>query len=98
MAQVFGNFFSATNKKNADLEPFGGKYTPMEKYESKKKRQAMLEKMMSSNDKSSKPKGPSSAQLAAAKLKAKKEKGQARRKKYEAAQTMAKKMKLIFVD
>jgi hypothetical protein len=38
------------------------------------------------------------AARAAAKLKAKKAKGQARRKKYEAAETMAKKMKLIFVD
>lgn len=47
-------------------------------------------------------KGPTVAQQvaarAAAKLKAKKAKGQARRKKYEAAETMAKKMKLIFVD
>ena len=46
--------------------------------------------------------GPTVAQQvaarAAAKLKAKKAKGQARRKKYEAAETMAKKMKLIFVD
>lgn len=46
--------------------------------------------------------GPTVAQQvaarAAAKLKAKKAKGQSRRKKYEAAETMAKKMKLIFVD
>ena len=46
--------------------------------------------------------GPTVAQQvaarAAAKLKAKKAKGQDRRKKYEAAETMAKKMKLIFVD
>ena len=46
--------------------------------------------------------GPTVAQQVAAraaeKLKAKKAKGQSRRKKYEAAETMAKKMKLIFVD
>jgi len=46
--------------------------------------------------------GPTVAQQvaarAAAKLKAKKAKGQSRRKKYEAAETMSKKMKLIFVD
>jgi hypothetical protein len=54
----------------------------------------------------SKPAGPTSDQLIAQKVAAeraskraaRKKIGKARRKKYEAAQTMAKKMKLIFVD
>ena len=54
------------------------------------------------SNKSSTPKGPTAAQKVASARAAEKEakikKGKARRKKYEAAQTMAKKMKLIFVD
>ncbi len=97
-AQALGKIFSDINKKNADLEPFGGKYTPMEKYKSKKNQMAMLDKMMSNSDKDkpSKPKGPTAAQKAAAKLAARKSKGQARRKKYESAMTQSKKMKLLF--
>jgi hypothetical protein len=53
---------------------------------------------LNKSDKSSTPKGPTAAQKAAAEREAKIKKGKARRKKYEAAQTMAKKMKLIFVD
>ena len=53
---------------------------------------------LNKSDKSSTPKGPTAAQKAAAEKEAKIKKGKARRKKYEAAQTMAKKMKLIFVD
>ena len=57
---------------------------------------------LNKSDKSSTPKGPTAAQKVASDRAAEKEakikKGKARRKKYEAAQTMAKKMKLIFVD
>lgn len=103
-AKILGNIISDINKKNADLDPFGGKYTPMEKYKMKKSGLAMLDKHISDKDKDgpSQPKGPTDAQKAAseaaAKAAARKLKGQARRKKYEAAQTMAKKMKLIFLD
>ena len=93
-AQDLGKIFSDINKKNADLDPFGGEYTPMEKY-SQKKQLEMLDKMMSNSDKD-KPKGPTAAQKAAAKLAARKSKGQARRKKYESAMTQRKKMKLLF--
>lgn len=48
------------------------------------------------SSKSSKPKGPTAEQKAAAKLAARKSKGQARRKKYESAMTQRKKMKLLF--
>lgn len=51
---------------------------------------------LNKSDKSSTPKGPTAAQKAAAKLAARKEKGQARRKKYESAMTQSKKMKLLF--
>jgi len=64
---------------------------------------AMLD--LNKSDKSSTPKGPAGptpeqqvASDRAAEKEAKIKKGKARRKKYEAAQTMAKKMKLIFVD
>ena len=93
-AQDLGKIFSDINKKNADLDPFGGEYTPMKKY-SQKKQLEMLDKMMSNSDKD-KPKGPTAAQKAAAKLAARKSKGQARRKKYESAMTQRKKMKLLF--
>lgn len=57
---------------------------------------------LNKSNKSSTPKGPTAAQKVASDRAAEKEakikKGKARRKKYEAAQTMAKKMKLIFVD
>jgi hypothetical protein len=57
---------------------------------------SMVDKMMSNSDKPSKPKGPTAAQKAAAKLADRKSKGQARRKKYESAMTQSKKMKLLF--
>jgi len=77
-----------------------------------KRAASMLKDMQAQNEHSNKmsarsrggggSKGPTVADQvaarAAAKLKAKKAKGQARRKKYEAAGSMAKKMKLIFVD
>ena len=61
---------------------------------------AMLD--LNKSDKSSKPKGPTAAEQVAAakaaKLAARKSKGQARRKKYELAMTQRKKMKLLFND
>lgn len=61
----------------------------------------MLKNMMANSNKSD-PSGPTPEQQVASARAAEKEakikKGKARRKKYEAAQTMAKKMKLIFVD
>tara|TARA_R110000782_G_scaffold161734_1_gene253697 strand:+ start:291 stop:611 length:321 start_codon:yes stop_codon:yes gene_type:complete len=57
---------------------------------------AMLD--LNKSDKSSKPKGPTAAQKSAAKMAARKEKGRVRRKKYEAAMTQRKKMKLLFND
>ena len=53
---------------------------------------------LNKSDKSSKPKGPTAAQKSAAKMAARKEKGRVRRKKYEAAMTQRKKMKLLFND
>jgi len=106
------------NKTTADLDPFGGRYTPQENRQRAASQRSFNEKMIRDSDRSNNKsagtgsyagrgatgaaKGPTVAQQvaarAAAKLKAKKAKGQARRKKYEAAETMAKKMKLIFVD
>jgi len=66
----------------------------------------MMKTIMRSNEKDDRrnraPAGPTPEQQVASARAAEKEakikKGKARRKKYEAAQTMAKKMKLIFVD
>ena len=74
-----------------------------------RKSAAMLKNMMANSNKSDDgpgysraPAGPTPEQQIASARAAEKEakikKGKARRKKYEAAQTMAKKMKLIFVD
>ena len=66
-----------------------------------RKSAAMLKNMMANSNKSDSA-GPTPEQQIASARAAEKEakikKGKARRKKYEAAQTMAKKMKLIFVD
>ena len=70
---------------------------------------ALLKDMMAQSNKSDDgpgysraPRAPTAEEQVAADRAAKKEamkkKGKARRKKYEAAQTMAKKMKLIFLD
>ena len=82
VAQVLGKIFSDINKKKADLEPFGGEYTPMEKY-SQKKQLEMLGKWMSNsdNDKPSKPSKPDAKAVAAARMKAE---GRKNRKKFEA--------------
>jgi hypothetical protein len=90
-----GRAFSGASK------PRGAPIAMKKSTERSRRSAALLKEMMAQDDGpgySRAPRAPTAAQLAAAKLKAKKEKGQARRKKYEAAQTMAKKMKLIFVD
>ena len=94
------------NKTTADLDPFGGRYTPQEERARAASQKSFHDRMMRSNDKddnrSRVPPGPTPEQQVAsaraAEKAAKIKKGKARRKKYEAAQTMAKKMKLIFVD
>ena len=95
------------NKTTADLDPFGGRYTPQEKRDRAASQKSFHERMMRSNEKEDRrknkaPAGPTPEQQVASARAAEKEakikKGKARRKKYEAAQTMAKKMKLIFVD
>ena len=100
------------NKTIAALDPFGGRNTPQENRKNAASRAAMMKDIQARNEQSNNmsaksrggggSKGPTVADQvaarAAAKLKAKKAKGQARRKKYEAAGSMAKKMKLIFVD
>ena len=94
------------NKTTADLDPFGGRYTPQEKRDRAASQKSFHERMMRSNGKEDRrnraPAGPTPEQQVAsaraAEREAKIKKGKARRKKYEAAQTMAKKMKLIFVD
>jgi len=65
-----------------------------------RKSAAMLKNMMANSNKSDDGPTPEQqvASARAAEREAKIKKGKARRKKYEAAQTMAKKMKLIFVD
>lgn len=76
-----------------------------------KKRSDMMDTVMRNNDRSNNKsagtsrgasRGPTAAEQVAsaraAEKAAMKKKGKARRKKYEAAQTMAKKMKLIFLD
>ena len=100
----------AYNKKTADLDPFGGRYTPQEQRTRATSQQSFMDKMMRDNDRSNNKsarsggggaaRGPTAAEQVAAaraaKLAARKKKGQAGRKKYEQAMTQAKKMKLLF--
>ena len=99
------------NKTTADLDPFGGRYTPQETRARSAQQRDFHSKMMRDNDRSNNKsagtsrgasRGPTAAEQVAsaraAEKAAMKKKGKARRKKYEAAQTMAKKMKLIFLD
>ena len=106
---IFASILSSIkdyNKTTADLDPFGGRYTPQEKRARAASHKSFHEKMMASNDNDDKPAGPTPDQLVAqqvaaaraAKKAAKRRMGRERRKKYEAAETMAKKMKLLFVD
>ena len=109
---IFASILSSIkdyNKTTADLDPFGGRYTPQEKRARAASHKSFHEKMMASNDNDdgpAKPAGPTPDQLVAqqvaaaraAKKAAKRRMGRERRKKYEAAETMAKKMKLLFVD
>jgi hypothetical protein len=95
VAKALGKIFSDINKKKADLDPFGGKYTPMEKY-SQKKRLEMLDKMMSNsdNDKPSKPSKPDAKAAARARMIAE---GKEKRKKFEKEKgsRVAKRRKLL---
>ena len=101
-----GRLFSGASK------PRGAPVAMAKEARRNKRAASMLVDMQAQNEHSNKmsarsrggggSRGPTVAEQvaarAAAKLKAKKAKGQARRKKYEAAGSMAKKMKLIFVD
>jgi len=121
MVVVAGKIVSAIkkyNKTTADLDPFGGRYTPQENRQRAASQKSFMENLNRNSDRSNNKsagtgsyagrgatgaaKGPTPEQQVAsaraAEREAKIKKGKARRKKYEAAQTMAKKMKLIFVD
>ena len=100
-ATILGKLLSG-NTKSKKPNVRGAPVAMAKKTRDSRKSQAMMRDMMDSNtrDKSSKPRGPTAAEQAAAakaaKLAARKSKGQARRKKYESAMTQSKKMKLLF--
>jgi hypothetical protein len=99
-----GRAFSGASKPRG--APVSMKKSTLRSRKSAALQKSFHERMMRSNEKDDRrnraPAGPTPEQQVASDRAAEKEakikKGKARRKKYEAAQTMAKKMKLIFVD
>ena len=103
VAAILGKILSGNKKSSAR----GAPVAMAKKTRDSRRSQAMMRDMMANNSRDrndssapAAPRGPTAAEQVAAaraaKLAARKKKGQAGRKKYEQAMTQAKKMKLLF--